>query len=139
MENKDYKYTMADFSNIYLGGKFSYREIIEHPDVNFKLKAVIERYFLKDLDEETTLESHFYYMKPDEFAAKTYLQLKVKVKFNILEDKKSIFGKHKKRRYTTKILPVQKFMEIPLEEKKEKGVVIQEITIPKMALIAFVL
>lgn len=138
MENKDYKYTMVDYSNIYLGGKLSYREVIEHPDVNFKMKAIIERYFLQDLDADTTLESHFYYMTKEEFAAKTYLQLKVKVKFNILEKKKRIFGKEKKV-YTTKILPLSKFIEISLEKKKAEGVVIQEIVFPKMALFSFVL
>ena len=138
MENKDYKYTMADYSNIYLGAKFTYRDVIEHPDVNFKIKAIIERYFLKDLDPDTTLESHFYYMTPEEFAAKTYVQLKTKVKFNILEEKKSLFGK-KEQAYVTKIMPVHKFMEINLAKKKASGVVIQEIVFPKMALLGFVL
>lgn len=138
MENKDYKYTMADYSNIYLGAKLSYREIIEHVDVNFKIKAIIERYFFKDLEPDTTLESHFYYMTPEEFAAKTYLQLKVKVKFNILEEKKGLFGKTK-RVYVTKILPIHKFMELNLAKKKAGGVVIQEIVFPKMSLLSFVL
>ena len=138
MENKDYKYTMADYSNIYLGGKFSYREVIEHPDVNFKIKAIIERYFLKDLEPDTTLESHFYYMTSEEFAAKTYVQLKVKVKFNILEEKTGLLGK-KKQVYTTKILPIHKFLEMNLAKKKAGGVVIQEIVFPKMALLGFVL
>ncbi len=138
MENKDYKYTMADYSNIYFGAKFSYRDVIEHPDVNFKIKAIIERYFLKDLDPDTTLESHFYYMTPEEFAAKTYLQLKVKVKFNIMEEKKGLFGKNKSG-YTTKILPLSKFMDINLAKKKAGGVVIQEIVFPKMTLLSFVL
>lgn len=138
MENKDYKYTMADFSNIYLGAKFTYRDVMEHTDINFKIKAIIERYFLKDLDADTTLESHFYYMKPEEFAAKTYLQLKVKVKFNILEEKNGLFGK-KQRAYTTKILPIHKFMELNLAQKKAGGVVIQEIIFPKMTLLGFVL
>lgn len=138
MENKDYKYTMVDYSNIYLGAKLSYREVIEHPDVNFKIKAIIERYFLKDLDVDTTLESHFYYMTEDEFAARTYLQLKVKVKFNILEKKKRIFGREKTV-YTTQILPLAKFMKMNLAEKKAGGVVIQEIIFPKMTLLSFVL
>lgn len=138
MENKDYKYTMADFSYIYLGAKFSYRDIIEYEDINFKIKAIIERYFLKDLDPDTTLESHFYYMTPEEFAAKTYLQLKIKVKFNILEEKKGLFG-NKKQVYITRILPLHKFMEINLAQKKSRGVVIQEIAFPKMTLLSFVL
>lgn len=138
MENKDYKYTMADYSNIYLGAKFTYRDVLEHPDVNFKLKAIIERYFLNELDPDTTLESHFYYMTKDEFAAKTYEQLKVKVKFNILEEKKGLFGKSKNV-YVSKTLPIRKFMEINLAKKKAGGVVISEIAFPKFALMGFVL
>ena len=137
MENKDYKYTMADYSNIYLGAKFSYRDVIEHPDIHFKIKTIIERYFLKDLEPDTTLESHFYYMTPEEFAAKTYLQLKTKVKFNVLEEKRGIFGK-KRRVYVTKILSLQKFMEINLARKKADGIVIQEIVLPKITLMGFV-
>lgn len=138
MENKDYKYTMADFSNIYLGAKLTYRDVMEHADINFKIKAIIERYFLKDLDPDTTLESHFYYMSQEEFAAKTYLQLKVRVKFNILEEKKGLFGKSQQV-YTTQILPIHKFMEINLAKKKAGGVVIQEIIFPKMTLLGFAL
>ncbi len=138
MENKDYKYTMVDYSNVYLGGKFSYREIIEHPDVNFKLKSIIEHYILKDVEVDTTLESHFYYLTAEQFSAKTYLQLRAKVKFNILEEKKGLFGK-KERQYTTKVLPIQKFMDISLKDKKLNGVVIQEIAFPKLALLGFVL
>ena len=137
MENKDYKYTLVDYSNIYLGGKLTYRDVIEHPDINFKIKAIIERYFFKDIDPDTSLESHFYYMTPEEFAAKTYLQLKTKVKFNVLEEKRGIFGK-KRRVYVTKILSLQKFMEINLARKKADGIVIQEIILPKITLMGFV-
>ena len=138
MENKDYKYTMADYSNIYLGAKFTYRDVLEHPDVNFKLKAIIERYFLNDLDPDTTLESHFYYITKDEFAAKTYEQLKVKVKFNKKKKKKGLFGKSKNV-YVSKTLPIRKLMEINLAKKKAGGVVISEIAFPKFALMGFVL
>lgn len=136
MENKDYKYTMADYSNIYLGAKFTYRDVMEHADVSFKIKAIMENYILKDLDQDTSLESHFYYMKPEEFAAKTYVQLKTRVKFNILEEKKQLFGK-KKTVYVTKIMPFHKFMEINLAKKKACGVVIQEIIFPKLSLLGF--
>ncbi len=139
MEYKDYKYTMVDYSNICLGAKFTYRDVIEHPDVSFKIKSVMERYILKDdMDVDTSLESHFYYMVPEDFAARTYMQLKVKVKFNILEEKKKLFGKTSQE-YTTKTLPLAKFMDINLARKKAGGVVIQEIIFPKLALFSFVL
>lgn len=135
-ENKDYKYVMQDVGNVYFGARFSYREMISDENVPFKFKTIVERYIGKDLDPEVTLESHFYYMKEEGFDFQSYKQLRAKVRFNILSEKKKRFGKPVKR-YTTQILPVEKFVRIPEEEKKEKGVMIQEIAISKLGLMTF--
>ena len=135
-EYKDYKYVMQDTGNIYLGGKFTYEEIMDHTDITFKIKAIIEHYMTKEIDMTTSLESHFYYMEPKSFAARTYDQLKVKIKVSELVEKKRLFGKTKKV-YEEKMYKLMEFTAIPLEEKKNKGIVIQEITFPKMALLMF--
>lgn len=135
-EYKDYKYVMQDAGNIYLGGKFTYEEIMDHADITFKIKAIIEHYMTKEIDMATTLESHFYYMEPKSFAARTYEQLKVKIKVSELVEKKRLFGKSKEV-YEEKMYKLTEFTAIPLEEKKKKGIVIQEITFPKMALLMF--
>lgn len=135
-EYKDYKYVMQDAGNIYLGGKYSYEEIMDHADISFKIKAIIEHYMTKEIDMTTTLESHFYYMNPKSFSARTYEQLKVKIKVSELIKKKKIFGKQKEV-YEEKLYKIQDFITIPPEEKKTKGIVIQEITFPKMALLMF--
>ena len=135
-EYKDYKYVMQDAGNIYLGGKFSYEEIMDHADITFKIKAIIEHYMTKEIDMTTTLESHFYYMESKSFAARTYEQLKVRIKVSELVKKKSLFGKQKEI-YEEKMYKLQEFIAIPIEQKKAKGIVIQEITFPKMALLMF--
>lgn len=135
-EYKDYKYVMQDTGNIYLGGKFTYEEIMDHTDITFKIKAIIEHYMTKEIDLTTSLESHFYYMEPKSFAARTYEQLKVRIKVSELVKKKRLFGKSKEI-YEEKMYKLTEFTAIPLEEKKARGIVIQEITFLKMALLMF--
>ena len=73
---EDYKYVMLDTAFLYLGAKYNYGEIIENEDIPFKFRAIIEHYILPEMDAETTLESHFYFMEKKEFSYKTYQQLK---------------------------------------------------------------
>lgn len=135
-ENKDYKYMMQDTGNVYIGARFSYKELIEEETIPFKFKVIVERYIKQDLDDSVTLESHFYYMQPEGFAFQSYRQLRTKVKYNELITKKNIFGKTVKR-YVTKVLPIEKFAVLSVEEKKKKSVMIQEIILSKLGLMTF--
>ncbi|MDE5937706.1 MAG: hypothetical protein K2H37_01320 [Lachnospiraceae bacterium] len=135
-ENRDYKYFMQDTGSVYLGGKLSYAEILQDEMVNFKFKSIVEHYIFKDTDPGTTLESHLYYMTKDQFSYRTYEQLRAKVKVNMLEDKKTFFGK-KKTGYATKLMPLAELADMNLAQKKAKGVVIQELALSKLGLMAF--
>lgn len=135
-ENRDYKYFMQDTGSVYLGGKLSYAEILQDEMVNFKFKSIVEHYIFKDTDPGTTLESHLYYMTKDQFSYRTYEQLRAKVKVNILEDKKTFWGK-KKTGYATKLMPLAELADMNLAQKKAKGVVIQELALSKLGLMAF--
>ena len=90
---EDYKYIMQDTSFIYIGAKYTYRELMENPEVSFKLKKVLENCIYKDRDPDMSIESDLYYMKKDSSVYKHYEQLRVKVKINIIEEKKSLFGR----------------------------------------------
>lgn len=136
VQYQDFKYVMQDTGNIYLGAKFTYAEIMDREDVSFKIKAVAEHYILKDTAIDTSLESHFFYMKPKEFAARTYEQLKVKVKVSELKTGKRTEEK-KKAAYMDKVYKISDFLELPEEEKRQKGIIIQEISISKLALMTF--
>ena len=132
----DYKYILQDTGNISIGAKYSYAELIHDEDVPFKLKVIVERYLSKDLDMDTTLESHLYYMQPEGFIYECFLQLKTKVKINVLKEKRSLFGKRKKT-YTTQIMSLKEFSGKDLNWKKENGVFIQEMNISKLSLMTF--
>ena len=133
---EDYKYVMLDTSRVYLGAKFSYEELLFNEDVPFKVKTILERYILPEVSGDTTLESHFYFMKKEDFAARTYQQLKVRIKVSRLHTKKSLFGK-KKRVYVTEMMALSDLCMLDKEAKEQDGILIQEIAISKLALASF--
>jgi len=135
---EDFKYMLQDVSRIYIGAKYTYRELMENPEMNFKFKSVIEYYLLKESAPDTSLESEFYYMKSGSFVYRTYEQLKVKLKISILVNKKGRKGKEE-RCYTEKTLSLKEFTEIPLVQKKKDGIVVQELILSKLALVSFVI
>lgn len=138
-ENRDYKYMLQDITTIYLGAKYTYADLIEERDISFKVKTLVNRFIGPELEKDglsikdISLDRHFYYMEGNGYVYQTYLQLKTKVKFSILEEKKGFGGKVKKQ-YTTKVLKLEEFVKMSPAEKEEKGIFIQEISMSKMAL-----
>ncbi len=135
---EDFKYMLQDVGRIYIGAKYTYRELMEHPETAFKFKSVIEHYLLRDTDPDTSLESDFYYMKPESFSCRTYEQLKVKLKISMLVDRQGRQGRTE-RVYREITLSLEEFVSIPLEQKKKDGIVVQELILSKLALVSFVL
>lgn len=135
-QDNDFKYFMQDIGNLYMGARYSYAEILGNEMVPFKLKSIIEHYIMKDTQSETTLESQFYYMTEEEFSYKTYMQLKAKVKVCLYVEEKSLF-RRKKMVYRNKNIPLDKFVNMNLAQKKKYGVKIQEIAISKLAMMSF--
>ena len=133
---EDYKYVMQDTYQLYLGVKYTFEEVVENEEIPFKFRLIVERYLYPDIDPETTLESHLYYLPDKGMILKTYKHIKLKVKFNVIEEKKSLSGREKEV-YTTKILPIEQFVKMTPEQKEAKGVVIQEISCSKLALMTF--
>lgn len=132
----DYKYVLQDTGSISFGAKYSYAELLHEEDVPFKFKVIVERYLSRDLDPSTTLESHLYHMTREGFPYECFLQLKAKVKINLMREKKSLSGRMKKE-YTTQVMTLKEFASKDLAWKKEQGVFIQELIISKLALMTF--
>lgn len=136
LQDNDFKYVMADAGSIYLGARFSFRDLMEQEMVPFKLKAIMTHYILKEVDQDNTLESQFYYLESGNFLYETLRQLKLKVKVNVQEEKKTLFGKTKFV-YVEKILSLKELTEMNLAKKKASGMIIREIIVPKLALMTF--
>ena len=133
-EYRDFAYVMQDVGSIFLGCKFTYEQLLSHPDVNFKLKTVIRKYLLEELSPDTSLESHFFFMKETDPAAEAYAQLKAKLRVSCIDEKNSKDGT---LRYTEKEYPVSELVKLSPEEKEKMGMVIRELVLSKLALFAF--
>ena len=103
-----YKYCIQDTNCVYVGARFTYREIMESREVNFKFKAIVEHYLLREEIPETSLESELYYLKPDSFTYRTLEQLHARVKINRLVVKKSLFHKQQQVYQETVLKLLQK-------------------------------
>lgn len=136
VQNRDFKYFMQDTGSLYLGAKYSYAEILGDEMVTFKYKSIVEHYILKDTDPETTLESQLYYMTPEQFSYKTYLQLKARVKVSMLVEKKRLLGGSSVQ-YEGKVMKLEEFVKMNLAQKKKCGVVVQELVLSKLGVMAF--
>ena len=136
LQDTDFKYVMQDTGNIYIGARLTYAELMEQEMLPFKMKTIIQHYFLKETSLETTLESEFYYLEKGRFLYETFKQLRIKVKVNVLTEKKSLFGK-KKMVYTEKILTLKELTEMNLARKKASGMIIREIIVSKLGLMTF--
>ncbi len=130
------KYSMQDTGNLYVGAKYTLEEIINEDEIPFKFRLIVERYILPEADLEDSLESHLYYLDAKSFLVKIYGQIKAKVKINLIEEKKSLFGGRKKQ-YTTKMISVEELAKMTVAEKEVQGVVVQELKMSKLALMAF--
>ena len=138
---EDYKYSMQDTGNIYVGCKYTFEELLNAEDILFKFRLIVQHYILPEADPEDTLESHLYYLAPDSFLVKIYRQMKARVRVNVNEEKKPFFGKAGgagKKKYVTRLLTVEELAKIPPKEKEKRGYVIQELRVSKLSLVILV-
>ena len=64
---EDYKYVMQDTAFLYIGGKYTYLEILENEEIPFKFRTIVERYLIPEIGGETSLESDLYHMTEKDF------------------------------------------------------------------------
>ena len=131
---EDFKYSMQDTGRIYVGSRYTFRELLEAEDIPFKFRLIMDKYILPEADREDTLETHLYYLSPDSFLVKIYQQMKARVKVNVIEEKKTLLGKRKKQ-YVTRQLSVEELAAIPPARKESQGLVVQELSVSKLALL----
>lgn len=132
---RDYKYAMQDTSRIYVGCKYTFSELVEDEEVPFKFRLVVQKYIVPNVDGEDTLETFLYYMSDRDFSMKLLKQMKARIKVNLIEEKKKLFRGTKKE-YVTKQLSVEELVAMPRSRKEAVGLVIQEISVSKLALAA---
>ncbi|WP_044912652.1 hypothetical protein [Butyrivibrio sp. WCE2006] len=126
----DFKYTMQDVSRYYLGARLSYREIMADEMAPFKFKTIVERYIAKDIDADTTLESHLYHLTDQDFEWRVFKQLRAKVRVSQLK-------KGSTDHYQEKVYTMDQLAAISPDSKESAGMIVRELIISKLALLAF--
>lgn len=136
MTENDFKYNMEDIYRLYFGIKNTYREILEHEDTYARFKVICRQYMITEVDPDTTLESHLYYLTPDRPEAEVYRKLGARVKLNVPAVKKGLFGREEKV-YKEEVWKIADLMELSAHQKQFRGIVLSELQIPKLKLREF--
>jgi hypothetical protein len=134
--NQDYKYVMDNLTKIDLGAKYSYREIIDNQDISYKFRNICRQCFEKEVSPDTTLESHLYYLRPQDESFEVYTKLRTKVTVVMLSGRQQRDGSPQ---YRQEVMKVQELALLSPEEKKRRGLQIQEIEVSKLGLLSFVI
>ena len=132
VNENDFKYYMQDIERYYFGCRYSYQDILDNEVAPFKYKTIITKYLKDDIDYDTTLESHLYYMTNENFDYRIYKQLKSRVR--VMQYKNP---QNTDKGYREKVYTIEQLVKIPAKEKEEKGFVISELIFSKLALLAF--
>ncbi|MCR5654270.1 MAG: hypothetical protein K6G07_01330 [Lachnospiraceae bacterium] len=125
----DYKYVLQDISNVYLGARFTYGEILENDYVPGRFQDVVGRIFSKEAGDDCSVYEHLCSMKEDSDSYKGYKQLRIRIKVAVPTVKVDKKGKE------TVLFPARDytFEEFMQDEalKHNEEVLIQEICFKK--------
>jgi len=128
----DFKYYMQDIERYYFGARYNYNELLNNEMVPFKFKTIISKYIKDEVDLDTSLESHLYYIEKDSFDYKLYRQLRLRIRTSQYKDPLN----HEKG-FKEKVYTIEQLVKMNKDEKEEKGIIIRELIISKLALFGF--
>ncbi|MBE5828645.1 MAG: hypothetical protein K6G10_01835 [Butyrivibrio sp.] len=132
VNENDFKYYMQDIERYYFGARYSYSELLNNEMVPFKYKTIITKYLKDEVDYETTLESHLYYMNSEGFDYKIYKQLRSRVRTSLYKNPDK-----REKGFKEKVYTIEQLARIDKEEKVRLGIIVRELIISKLALFGF--
>lgn len=133
MQNDDFKYIIQDTGSVYFGRELTYTEMMEREDVPFKFKAIINVHIARDADLNKKMSDHILELDTASFTYRIFEQLKLAVRVCYKEEKRSLTGR-KKERWVHKTCPVKQFCAEYREKVKAHEMVLEDISISKLAL-----
>lgn len=131
---EDYKYFMQDAGSFFVGSKYSLKELTLNEDILFKFRKVVAESILPHYSDEDTLETVLYYLTADDFVFQIFKQMNADVRVSIKVKKKHLFGSEEEV-YKTKYIKIKELVSMSEDEKKEAGLLIQELKGSKLALL----
>ncbi len=128
----DFKYYMQDIERYYFGARYNYEELLSNEMVPFKFKTIITKYLKDEVDLQTPLESHFYYMTQETFDYRVFKQLRTRIRVSQYKNPEKKDKGFKEMLYT-----MEQLSKISPSEKEEMGMMIREVVVSKLALFGF--
>ncbi|MBP3815100.1 MAG: hypothetical protein ILA12_10645, partial [Butyrivibrio sp.] len=116
----------------YFGARYSYSELLNNEMVPFKYKTIITKYLKDEVDYETTLESHLYYMNAEGFDYRIYKQLRSRVRTSMYKDPEK-----REKGFKEKVYTIEQLVKLDKEEKEKLGIIVRELIFSKLALFGF--
>ena len=133
MENRDFKYVVHDLTNVYIGAKFSYEELLNEEEVPFKLKMIISHYILKEVASTTKLEDHIFYLKETDISYFVFRQMKARFRLNVWKDERDGV---KKPGYRSQVYKIDEIIGNQELMEKRDITLVEELHITKLGLMS---
>ena len=127
MADRDYKHVVQDVTNIYIGGKLSYGEMLDLDEIPFKFKVILSHYILKEIARETTIENHIFFMKKDDMSYMIYKKLKAKFRLYVFDENK--------QSYVGREYRIEDIVDDEYLHENMNTIFVEELHIPKINLI----
>lgn len=129
MADQDFKYIIQDLTNIYLGARGTYEELLEDENVPYKLKKIFLRIMLTEVAPDTTPENHVFYMSKDSVSFKAYKKMKARFKMSVWEPADG--KKRKKSGYVSREYSVDEIVGSKELHEKKDTIIVEEVHISK--------
>lgn len=136
MESADYKYVSDTLSQIRIGSRYTYAELVDNADLSHKYRSMIRRFFLEEVSADTTLESHLYYLKPGTVSYAVYTAVGAKAGIYLPQEKILRDGSIEIV-WKEETVKLRDLADLSPEEKKKAGIFIHELILSKAGLTAF--
>lgn len=131
MENQDFKYVCQDITNLYIGARFSYQELMELDEVPFKLKMIFSHYMLKEVAAETRIEDHIFYLEETSLSYLAYRQLKASFVLSVWQEKVG----RKTAGYRRQVCRIREIVGNRELMAKKDQIIVEELHITKLGLL----
>ena len=131
MENQDFKYVMQDMTNLYIGAKYSYEELMKLDEVPFKLKTILSHYMLREVAPETKIEDHIFYLTEQDMSYLVYKQMKARFRLSVWKDESDGV---KKPGYKSQVYRIGEIIGNKELMEKKDTIIVEEVHITKLGL-----
>ncbi len=135
MQNEDFKYIIQDANCVYFGRELTYDEILQMEDAPFKFKVIVTEHFSRDTDFGRTIPEHLMELDESSLTYSILDRLKLSVKVCYKKKRKGLFGKEKEH-WVHEACPLKKFCAEYRGRVKAQEMIIEDVSISKLALMA---